>query len=66
MLSSVFSFVWQLLQKGTQLLSDMLDDASLSVLIDQLESVSQRKDTSVFFILMNFNFPGICVIRYEI
>ena len=66
MLSSVFSFVWQLLQKGTQLLSDMLDDASLSVLIDQLESVSQRKDTLVFFILMNFNFPGICVIRYEI
>jgi hypothetical protein len=44
-LSSVFSFVWQLLQKGTQLLSDMLDDASLSVLIDELESVSQRKYT---------------------
>ncbi len=31
--------LFQLLQKGTQLLSEMLDDSSLSVLIDQMESV---------------------------
>jgi len=33
----------QVLQQGTQLLSDMLDDSSLNVLIDQIESVSPSK-----------------------
>jgi hypothetical protein len=37
--SSFFSFLVQLLQEGTQLLSELLDDSSLNVLIDQMELV---------------------------
>jgi hypothetical protein len=35
----LFSFLVQLLQDGTQLLSELLDDSSLNVLIDQMELV---------------------------
>jgi hypothetical protein len=36
---SLLSFLVQLLQEGTQLLSELLDDSSLNVLIDQMELV---------------------------
>ena len=54
----------QLLQKGTQLLSEMLDDASLSVLIDQVESVGLHAAPSCsIFTPCEFYNSGICFIR---
>ncbi len=34
-----FIFILQLLLEGTQLLSELLDDSSLNILIDQIELV---------------------------
>jgi hypothetical protein len=34
-----FLILLQLLQRGTQLISELLDDSSLNVLVDQMESV---------------------------
>ena len=44
----------QVLQQGTQLLSDMLDDSSLNVLIDQIESVSSGFTVSTILSSVEF------------
>jgi hypothetical protein len=41
----------QLLQRGTQLISELLDDSSLSVLIDQVESVGFEHFTDLLSVL---------------
>jgi hypothetical protein len=50
--------LFQLLQMGTQLLSEMLEDSSLGVLIDQVESVRFQAQLIQLHFCINMN---VCI-----